>query len=355
MKTSICLLILVWLAGACSSASQGNPDTDTLQVTTPPPAATAQPVADEKPADQPAAASAPVGFDPASLPVSTQSLGAFPYVSLIDGYVKMDRSNMGGNSSIDYVKDVAYDRYEFFDGAKLIPIEGRLITIHAMGKGASAFQVFKTYESLITGLGGVNVWQGKGTVMQDNKIKFDDPRHRAHYNMLGTEQMGIYAVKTADREVWLEAYSAYEDKENYWLTIVERKALPMKASVLPAEQLKKELDDNGHVALYINFDTDKSTIKPESQPALEQVVKLLQSSPELKLTVEGHTDNAGKADYNQQLSESRAKAVVTALTSQGIAGSRLTAAGFGQSKPIAPNETEEGKSKNRRVELVRMN
>jgi OmpA-OmpF porin, OOP family len=335
---------------ACSQAPKDKPATDSVNT------ALSQPVVEEKPpvAPPPPADSVAKGFDPASLPVSSQTLGAFPYVTLIDGYEKMDRNNQNGSSSIDYVKDVAYDRYEFFDGTKLIPIEGRLITIHALGKGASAFQVFKTYESLITGLGGVKVWQGKGTVMQDKKIKFEDGRHRDRYHMYEAEEMGVYAVKTQDKEVWLEAYKVYEGKENYWLTVVERKALPVKASLLPAEQMKKELDANGHVALYINFDTDKATIQTESQPVVEQIIKLLKANPDLKLTVEGHTDNAGKADYNQKLSESRARAVVAALTAQGIDGTRLKAAGFGQTKPIADNSTEAGKAKNRRVELVKM-
>ncbi|MBC8110974.1 MAG: OmpA family protein [Verrucomicrobia bacterium] len=344
-------LLVIMLAAACSPSSKEKSEaTDTTQTVK------AEPVIEKKPETVTTETSTATaeGFDSATLPVSSQTLGAFPYVSLIDGYEKMTKQNMGGNSSIERVKDVAFDQYEFFDGSKLIAIEGRLSTIHAMGKGASAFQVFKTYESLITGLGGVKVWQGKGIAMIDKKIKYEDPRHRAKYNMLNEEQMGIYVVKTADKEVWLEAYKAYGDEENYWLTVMERKALPMKASVLPAEQMKKELDANGHVALYINFDTDKASIKPESQAAVEQVVKLLKANPDLKLTVEGHTDNAGKPDYNLKLSDNRAKAVVATLTTQGIENNRLKAIGLGQTKPIADNTTEEGKSKNRRVELVRM-
>lgn len=350
LLTALCLLCF---AGACSESSKDSAQTaDTIR------AAAVQAV-EEAPAkpETEVITQAAAGFDPASLLVSTQTLGSFPYVSLIDGYAKMDRSNQHGSSAIDLQKDVAYDRYEFFDGTKLIPIEGRLTTVVAVGKGASAFQVFKTYESLITGLGGIKVWQGKGSVMKDKKIKFEEGRHRARHNMEEQEEMGIYAVKTRDREVWVEAYKTWQQKdagsENYWLTVVERKALPVLASVLPAEQMKKELDDKGHVALYINFDTDKASIKPESQPIMEQIVKLLKANPDLKLTVEGHTDNAGKAGYNQQLSENRAQVVVAALIGQSVDGSRLKAAGLGQAKPIADNATEEGKAKNRRVELVK--
>ena len=84
-----------------------------------------------------------------------------------------------------------------------------------------------------------------------------------------------------------------------------------------------------------------------------EVLKLLQSSPALRLAVEGHTDNAGTLAHNQQLSESRAQEVVRTLTAQGVATARLQAAGFGQTRPLADNATEAGRAQNRRVELVK--
>ncbi|UOE36371.1 OmpA family protein [Hymenobacter monticola] len=87
---------------------------------------------------------------------------------------------------------------------------------------------------------------------------------------------------------------------------------------------------------------------------MAQIISLLSQNPDLKLSVEGHTDNAGTAPHNQQLSEARARTVVANLTAQGIAADRLKAAGFGQTKPLADNATDAGKAKNRRVELVKM-
>ncbi|MBC8084221.1 MAG: OmpA family protein [Hymenobacter sp.] len=108
------------------------------------------------------------------------------------------------------------------------------------------------------------------------------------------------------------------------------------------------------MALYVNFDTDQATIRPESEPTLAEVVTLLRQNPALRLAVQGHTDNAGTPAHNQQLSEGRAAAVVASLTGAGIAAGRLEAAGFGQSKPVADNATEAGKAQNRRVELVKL-
>ncbi|MGI4835064.1 MAG: OmpA family protein [Janthinobacterium lividum] len=105
--------------------------------------------------------------------------------------------------------------------------------------------------------------------------------------------------------------------------------------------------------MYLNFDTDKATLRPDAQPVLAEVLKLLQQSPDLRLAVQGHTDDQGPPAHNQQLSEARARTVVASLTQAGTAAGRLTSAGFGQAKPVADNATEAGRAQNRRVELVR--
>jgi outer membrane protein OmpA-like peptidoglycan-associated protein len=106
------------------------------------------------------------------------------------------------------------------------------------------------------------------------------------------------------------------------------------------------------VALYLNFDTDQATLRPDAQPTLAEVEKLLRQSPDLRLSVQGHTDNAGTPAHNQQLSEARARTVMAALVGAGTAADRLEAAGFGQTRPVADNATEAGRAQNRRVELV---
>ena len=103
----------------------------------------------------------------------------------------------------------------------------------------------------------------------------------------------------------------------------------------------------------MQFDTGKSTIKKVSDPLLDEVASVLQQHPEItKIEVQGHTDNQGKAASNKTLSQARSEAVVTALVKRGIDKTRLTAKGFGQEKPIAPNETAEGRQKNRRVQFA---
>lgn len=103
----------------------------------------------------------------------------------------------------------------------------------------------------------------------------------------------------------------------------------------------------------IHFDTDKDTIKRESDPILDAIATLLRDHPELKkVRVEGHTDNRGTAAYNRDLSQRRARSVVRALVKRGIAEERLTAQGYGFDRPVADNKTALGRAKNRRVEFT---
>jgi outer membrane protein OmpA-like peptidoglycan-associated protein len=138
----------------------------------------------------------------------------------------------------------------------------------------------------------------------------------------------------------------------YYQTIVIEKAMEQEVT---ADNLADEIKKTGHVSVYgIRFDTGKVTIQADSEKVLEQIVKLLQSDASLKLRVEGHTDSQGNAAANQTLSDKRAQAVVAWLTGKGINASRLVAKGLGATKPVGDNQTDDGRAKNRRVELVKM-
>jgi len=139
----------------------------------------------------------------------------------------------------------------------------------------------------------------------------------------------------------------------YRLTIIEKQA--MKQDVIAnAETLAGDIHANGKVAVYgIYFDTNKAEVKPESEPTLKEIAKLMTNNPGLKLYVVGHTDNAGELNYNMKLSQQRAAAVVQVLVAKyAVPAGRLKGQGVGPLAPVASNKNEEGKAKNRRVELV---
>ena len=114
------------------------------------------------------------------------------------------------------------------------------------------------------------------------------------------------------------------------------------------------MSDGKFITYGITFDVGKSTIKPESMGEINRIVQLMTENPDLKFSVEGHTDSTGNPTSNQTLSEQRSQAIVAKLVELGIASDRLTAVGKGQNSPIADNNTDEGRAKNRRVEFVKM-
>ncbi len=141
---------------------------------------------------------------------------------------------------------------------------------------------------------------------------------------------------------------------NYELNTIKIKEMEqaMKAG---AEGWIDQINQNGRVSIYgINFDTAKATIRPDSEKVLSELVSLLQKQPEWSMVIAGHTDNAGSDAVNIPLSRQRAEAVIAWLAAKGIDKSRLVPAGFGSKKPIADNATEDGKAKNRRVDLVKL-
>lgn len=115
-----------------------------------------------------------------------------------------------------------------------------------------------------------------------------------------------------------------------------------------------ELAAGGHVRLYgINFDVDSDHLRPDAKPAIDDLLGALKANPAWKISIEGHTDATGNAAHNLDLSQRRAASVKTALVAAGIAADRMTTAGFGQTKPVASNDTAIGRAQNRRVEVVR--
>lgn len=154
------------------------------------------------------------------------------------------------------------------------------------------------------------------------------------------------------KELWIEVWADWTGQ--YILTIVEKAAM-VQQLVANADAFADGLRTTGHIAVEgIYFDTARSDLKPESDQAIAEVAKLLKADAGLKLYVVGHTDNAGTLEGNMKLSQGRAQSVVQALIkTHGIAAARLKAYGSGPYAPVASNDSEEGRAKNRRVELVK--
>jgi outer membrane protein OmpA-like peptidoglycan-associated protein len=167
-------------------------------------------------------------------------------------------------------------------------------------------------------------------------------------------QGDIYVYLTAVE--WPKEDTIYKAKQGVYVSVdvIELRPMVQDMVVVKADEMTKSLGSTGRVALYgISFDFNKAEIKPESKPALEEIAKLLKQEPGLRLHVVGHTDSVGGYEFNLSLSKRRAEAVVGALSQEyGVSASRLTPNGVAYLAPVAVNTTEEGRAKNRRVELV---
>ena len=158
---------------------------------------------------------------------------------------------------------------------------------------------------------------------------------------------------TIDEPEKADACFAFNGRTVAVVDLVEAKAREQKMVTVQAGEMAKAISNEGRIALYgIHFDFNKADVKSESAPTLDQMTKLLKDNPSLKLLVVGHTDNVGNFPFNMDLSQRRAAAVVASLQSRGVAKERLTSVGASFASPIASNKTDEGRARNRRVELV---
>lgn len=227
-----------------------------------------------------------------------------------------------------------FDRYEFQVGpGKMEKVEGlHTFVVYYANEGIkqpSGLQITRNYVNAAKAIGGREVHA------------FEDG---------GTEYSIIRVIKE-DKEIWAEVSGANNGMYNVHLV---EKQLMKQDVVANAEALSGSIKETGRVAVYgIYFDTGKAELKPESEPALAEIVKMLKADANLKIYVVGHTDNAGQFAYNVKLSQDRAASVVNVLVvKNGIAAARLTPFGAGPTSPVASNKTDDGKAKNRRVELV---
>jgi OmpA-OmpF porin, OOP family len=210
-----------------------------------------------------------------------------------------------------------------------INIEGTITTVEykiTEGRVYSSLQIIKSYENTIKELGGKRI---------------TDLRDRV---------ANLFVIEKPNSKIYVDIYTSYSD--GFKLTIIETGGF---VQIVTAGQLSDQIKKQGFANLNVNFDTNKSNIKDGDKAAINEVVTLLKNDTKLKLSVEGHTDNVGSVGANKALSQARSDSLVAYMVASGIPANRLAGKGFGSEVPVANNRTEEGKAKNRRVELVKVN
>lgn len=292
------------------------------------------------------------GFNVDNVAVSTMALPPFPFFKIPDGLTGTVKDN---NSTIDF------DRHFFLAGKKMVLVEGRLyhnaMSLISQDKSReySPTEFHRNYENAVRALGGVKISETQFTraiVDEAGGLRETNKHWRSAPPTSGYEHH-TYLIRSPEKEYWILVSTAAAKPSGH-IVVLEKAAMTQSLGFIDASAMKQALDTDGRVALYINFDIDASTLRPDSQAVIAEIKTLLDANDGLRISIEGHTDNTGSAEHNRELSSARASSVLGALIDLGIDSSRLSAKGFGPDQPLADNADETGRAKNRRVELVKI-
>lgn len=229
-------------------------------------------------------------------------------------------------------------------------IEGKVMVfkyeLKEVAKPASGLQIMRNFQNESKLNGGVILGEYQGWCIGNYTYIGEDINGGEMPIGNGCTNWGttIKFMKN-DKEIWV--YVQLSDG-GYDMVIAEKEAMNQD---IQANEMFNKINAGEALTLYINFETGKSAIKTESQPIIDELHKMLSGNPTLKMIIEGHTDNVGNPGSNKTLSEQRASSVKNALVNKGISTDLIKTVGYGQDKPIADNSTEDGKAKNRRVEI----
>lgn len=284
-------------------------------------------------------------------------------------------------SSITWYETQAFDKYRIAVGPvtgyrtidKWVETQGKVTRINYTLKGVRSVQeVFANYLSAVKKAGFSVLAEGSDkSLSAQGKVGqrgFLTVHYAANPTPPGASQLlsgsstsggsGYFAARLQRPAgtvfVVVGATQYKEDEVVVLVDVIEQRAMEDDLIAVDAAAMSKDLAAYGKVALYgIHFDHDKATIRPESKAALTEIATLLKNQPALNVYVVGHTDGQGTTEYNMRLSLERARAVTDTLTKDyGIAAGRLEPHGVGPLVPVATNQGDPGRAKNRRVELV---
>lgn len=242
-------------------------------------------------------------------------------------------------------------------------VDGKITRIqYSVGKEHSVFEIYKSYENSLkeTGFEILTTLNDENCGVNLQEQLYNDEFHglnklpRAALNP-GDDEFYYLAVKKQidDKDIYIVVYTAFE-RGDLLVTFDAIEVQSIDKGLVSVKDLETNLSKNGHIAIYdIHFDTGKSDIKPNSDSALNNIAEYLNVHSDKKYLIVGHTDNTGDFEANLKLSEARAGTVMNELiTKYSVKAEQLKAYGDGSTAPVASNSTNDGKAKNRRVEIV---
>lgn len=243
-------------------------------------------------------------------------------------------------------------------------LEGKITKIsYYLPDDRSTLEVFRNYEEALKAAGFEVLYTCSNNDCGGRDFNHKVVEYSGGFADNYSDQRFLAAkLSRAEGDVYVSLYTVKNtggggpDRNHIYTQVDVIEIAPMQEAMVTvdADAMAQEIFETGSISIYgILFDFDKADIKPESAATIKEIATLLNDNPNLKLFIVGHTDNEGSLDYNTNLSQKRAEAVVGVLVSEhDIESARLTPKGLGFLAPVASNSSEEGRAKNRRVELV---
>jgi OOP family OmpA-OmpF porin len=249
---------------------------------------------------------------PGATPENVSDKDDFPYLARFPG------TTLKATSQDPSPLDVTVPQK---DQERVLAGTGQAIKTYGYPASVSVLQFITAYREALTKAGWQVLFESQGLNQSDGVLL-------AHYAQGG-------------RDIWVSMHMGAGE-------------IGVAVADAGADDLAARLDKDCHVPLYgVHFDFNKATLRDESEPVLNRVLTTLKGQPKLMVELQGHTDNVGNDDYNFKLSGARAQAVMQWLVTHGTETSRVSTQGYGKSRPVASNDNDEGRAKNRRVELAR--
>lgn len=285
-------------------------------------------------------------FNIEDIPYSNADLGTFPFFTLPEGLTEQ-------NKPLQKKFDVCF----FPVNGVMTSFEGKLYKTNVTAKPGEEFSqryFEKSIEDYLNSIGAVKVFDGEITKEEYDRYNKKDT-NKGNEGDIGytDEQIKFYVIRSKSKGNIYVQFSSNNAAGK--LNILQEEVFQQTIKKVTADDIAKDLTEKGKSILYINFDVDKATISTDGKEVVNEIAQALKKNTALKIAIEGHTDNTGDAAHNKKLSNDRANAVLSTLIAQGIDKSRLSAKGFGAERPLVANDSEDNKSKNRRVELVKIN
>jgi outer membrane protein OmpA-like peptidoglycan-associated protein len=286
--------------------------------------------------------------DSVIIPLSNANLGTFPYFKTLKNFYANDSATADQN------------RVYFYSGTSWFPVDGKVSSQNLNVKNSneptvSDFGCVSEFDRVVTTLGGVRYYSGKLPEDPLKKLAGADMVELGSKGQLvkhAYEGIVEYVIRTPEKEVWVQLQSHTLPSKFYTLLVVEKLNPLISLNTNKQNQILTDLEKSRKAVVSLNFEPDKANLLTSSKDRILSVLGVFQAHPDWKIKLVVYNASLGKPEITKSLTEKRADAIKTALIELGVKSTSIDAGGMGDSNPIVPNDTEQGRLTNTRMEIT---